>query len=70
MSMLKGTSRQRSGKGAIRKRLPLKNRRGIKPNQQSGTYTIKTYSKPNEQLSSKQVVTRLPKLNLKYENKH
>ena len=29
-----------------------KNRGGKKPNQQSGTYTIKTFRKPNEQLFS------------------
>ena len=54
----KSTSRQRSGKGAIRKRLPLKkdshskNQGGKKPNLQSGTYTMKTFRKPNEQLFS------------------
>ena len=38
----KGTSRQRSGKGAIRKRFPLqKPRWEKKPNQQPGTYTMK-----------------------------
>ena len=37
----KGTSRQRSGKGAIRKRFPLQKPRREKPNQQSGTYTMK-----------------------------
>ena len=37
----KGTSRQRSGKGAIRKRFHSKNRGGKKPNKQSGTYTMK-----------------------------
>ena len=30
-----------------------KNRGGKKPNQQSGTYTMKTFRKPNEQLFSK-----------------
>ena len=44
------TSRQRSGKGAIRKRLPLQKPRWEKPNKQSGTYTMKTFRKPNEQL--------------------
>ena len=29
-----------------------KNRGGKKPNQQSGTYTMKTFCKPNEQLFS------------------
>ena len=29
-----------------------KNRGGKKPNQQSGTYTMKTFRKPNEQLFS------------------
>ena len=46
----KGTSRQRSGKRAIRKRFrPQKSMWG-KLNQQAGTYTMKTYRKPNEQL--------------------
>ena len=40
-----------------------KNRGGKKLNQQSGTYTMKTYRKPNEQLFSQKVVTQLPKLN-------
>ena len=48
----KGTSRQRSGKGAIRKRFPLQKPRWEKPNQQSGTDTRKTFRKPNEQLFS------------------
>ena len=37
-----------------------KNRGGKKPNQQSGTYTIKTFRKPNEQLFSQKVATQLP----------
>ena len=40
-----------------------KNRGGKKPNQQSGTYTMKTYRKQNEQLFSQYVATQLPKLN-------
>ena len=44
-----GTSRQRSGKGAIRKRFPLQKPRWEKTNQQSGTDTKKTFRKPNEQ---------------------
>ena len=40
-----------------------KNRGGKKLNQQSGTYTMKTYRKPNEQLFSQKVATQLPKLN-------
>ena len=43
----KGTNRQRSGKGAIRKRFPLQNRGGEKLNQHPGTYTMTTYRKPN-----------------------
>ena len=48
----KGTSRQRSGKGAIRKRLPLQ-----KPRWEKTKLTIRhlyheTYRKPNEQLFS------------------
>ena len=48
----KGTSRQRSGKGAIRKRFPLQ-----KPRWEKTKLTIKylyheTYRKPNEQLFS------------------
>ena len=46
------TCRQRSGKGAIRKRLRLQKPRWEKPNLQSGTYTMKTFRKPNEQLFS------------------
>ena len=47
----KGTSRQRSGKGAIRKRFPLQ-----KPRWEKTKLTIKylyheTYRKPNEQLA-------------------
>ena len=37
-----------------------KNRGGKKPNQQSGTYTMKTFRKPNGQLFSQQVATQLP----------
>ena len=48
--MKKGTSRQRSGKGAIRKRFPLQ-----KPRWEKTKLTIRylyheTYRKPNEQL--------------------
>ena len=48
----KGTSRQRSGKGAIRKRFPLQ-----KPRWEKTKLTIRylyheTYRKPNEQLFS------------------
>ena len=56
----KSTRRQRSGKGTIRKRLPLQNQGGKKPNQQSGTYTMKTFRKPNEQLFSQKVAIQLP----------
>ena len=50
--VLKGTSRQRSGKGAIRKGIPLQ-----KPRWEKIKLTIrylyhKTYRKPNEQLFS------------------
>ena len=50
--ILKGTSRQRSGKGAIRKRFPLQ-----KPRREKTKLTIRylyheTYRKPNEQLFS------------------
>ena len=41
VALEKGTSRQRSGKGAIRKRFPLQKPRWEKTNQQSGTYTMK-----------------------------
>ena len=37
-----------------------KNRGGKKPNKQSGTLTMKTYRKPNEQLFSQNVATQLP----------
>ena len=40
-----------------------KKRGGEKLNRQSGTYTMKTYRKPNEQLFSQEVATQLPKLN-------
>ena len=67
----KGTSRQRSGKGAIRKRNPLQKLRwGKKQNKKSGTYTMNTYRKPNEQLFTQLVATELPKLNKKYINIH
>ena len=51
-NQLKGTSRQRSGKGAIRKRFPLQ-----KPRWEKTKLTIRylyheTYRKPNEQLFS------------------
>ena len=42
----KCTSRQRSGKCAIRKRFPLQKLRWEKLNFQSGTYTMKTHRKP------------------------
>ena len=58
--LLKGKSWQRSGTGAIRKRFPLQKPRWEKT-KQSGTYTMKTYRKPNEQLYSQQVATQLPK---------
>ena len=41
----KGTSRQRSGKCAIRKRFLLQKPRWEKLNYQLGTYTMKTYRK-------------------------
>ena len=48
-----GTSRQRSGKGANRKRFPLqKPRRGKNQTNNQVPYTIKTYRKTNEQLFS------------------
>ena len=55
-----GTSRQRSGKGAIRKRFPLQ-----KPRREKTKLTIRhlyheTYRKPNEQLFSQYVATQLP----------
>ena len=60
----KGTSRQRSGKSAIRKKIPTpKTEMGKKLNLQSVTYTMKTYRKPNGQLFSQSVATQLPKLN-------
>ena len=47
----KSTSRQRSGKGAIRKKNPTpKPEAGKKTNQQEGIFTMKTFRKPNEQL--------------------
>ena len=51
-ALQKGTSRQRSGKGAIRKRFPLQ-----KPRWEKTKLTIRylyheTYRKPNEQLFS------------------
>ena len=52
MYNIKRYNRQRSGKGAIRKRFPLQKPRWEKPNQQSGTDTKKTFRKPNEQLFS------------------
>ena len=36
---------------------------GKKLNLQSGTYTMRTYRKPKEQLFSQWVATQLPKLN-------
>ena len=55
-----GTSRQRPGKGAIRKRFPLQ-----KPRWEKTKLTIRylyheTYRKPNEQLFSQQVAIQLP----------
>ena len=52
LSVANGTSRQRSGKGAIRKRFPLQ-----KPRWEKTKLTIRylyheTYRKPNEQLFS------------------
>ena len=66
----KGTSRQRSGKGAIRKRFPPQ-----KPRREKTKPTIRylyheTYRKPNEQLFPQQVATQLPQLNQKHENTH
>ena len=46
----KVTSRQRSGKGAIRKKFPLQKLRWKNLNCQLGTYTQKTYCKQSEQL--------------------
>ena len=51
-SSYEGTSRQRSGKCAIRKRFPLQKPSWEKLNEQAGTYTMKTYRKSNEQLFS------------------
>ena len=55
-----GTSRQRSRKGAIRKRFPFQKRRWEK---QSDTYTMTTRRKPKEQLFFQKVATQLPKYN-------
>ena len=48
----KGTSRQRSGKGAIRKRFPLQNPRWEKTKLTIRYLYPETYRKPNEQLFS------------------
>ena len=59
----KGTSRQRSGKGAIRKRFPLQKPRWEKKEKRKQTNRHlyhETYRKPNEQLFSQQVATQLP----------
>ena len=48
----KGTSRQRSGKGAIRKRLPLQKPRWEKTKPTIRHLYHETYRKPNEQLFS------------------
>ena len=56
---LKGTSRQRSGKGAIKKRFQDGNRDGKKTK-----LTIRyLYRKPNGQLISQKVATQLPNTN-------
>ena len=47
-------------KAQSEKRFPLQKPRREKPNQQSGTYTMKTFRKPNGQLFSQQVATQLP----------
>ena len=49
---LKGTSRQRSGKGAIRKRFPLQKPRWEKTKPTARYLYHETYRKPNEQLFS------------------
>ena len=48
----KGTSRQRSGKGAIRKRFPLQKPRWEKTKLTIGHLYHEIYRKPNEQLFS------------------
>ena len=57
--MSKGTSRQRSGKGAIRKRFPLQKPRWEKPKLTIRYLYYETYRKPNEQLCSQKVATQL-----------
>ena len=52
VSLLKGTSRQRSGKGAIRKRFPLQKPRWEKTKPTIRYLYHETYRKPNEQLFS------------------
>ena len=59
----KGTSRQRSGKGAIRKRFPLQKPRWEKTKLSIRYFTMKTYRKPYGQLFFQYVATQLPKLN-------
>ena len=56
----KGTNRQRSGKGAIRKRFPLQNPRWEKTKLTIRYIYHETYRKPNEQLFSQKVATQLP----------
>ena len=48
----KGTSRQRSGKGAIRKRFPLQKPRWEKTKLTIRYLYLETYRKPNEQIFS------------------
>ena len=50
LGMKKVTSRQRSGKGAVRKRFPLQKRRWEKNRLTIRYLNMKTYRKPNEQL--------------------
>ena len=56
LAQQKGTSRQRSGKGAIRKKDSHSKKTEVEKNQTNNqvdsTYTMKTYRKPNEQLFS------------------
>ena len=55
----KGTSRQRSGKGAIRKSFPLQKTRWEKTKLTIRYLYHETYRKPNEQLFSQKVATQL-----------
>ena len=56
---LKGKVGKDREKGQSERDSHFNNRGGKKLNQQSGTHTMKTYRKPNEQLFSKKVTTQL-----------